>query len=57
MTPPVGLNLFLASYRFEKPLTRIYRNVIPFFLLQFAAVLVITYVPAFTTFLLGLVGG
>lgn len=57
MTPPVGLNLFLASYRFEKPLTRIYRNVIPFFLLQFAAVLVITYVPQFTTFLLGIIGG
>jgi len=55
MTPPVGLNLFLASYRFDKPLTRIYRNVVPFFLLQLVALLVITYVPAFTTFLLGLV--
>jgi tripartite ATP-independent transporter DctM subunit len=57
MTPPVGLNLFLASYRFDKPLTRIYRNVVPFFLLQFGAVLVITYVPQFTTFLLEIAGG
>ena len=55
MTPPVGLNLFLAGYRFDRPLTRIYRNVVPFFLLQLAALLVITYVPSFTTFLLGVV--
>jgi tripartite ATP-independent transporter DctM subunit len=54
MTPPVGLNLFLASYRFDKPLTRIYRNVVPFFLLQLVALLIITYVPSFTTAVLGL---
>ncbi|MFO7849825.1 MAG: TRAP transporter large permease subunit [Spirochaetia bacterium] len=55
MTPPVGLNLFLGSYRFEKPLTRIYRNIVPFFLLQLGALLVITYVPFFTTFLLNII--
>ncbi|MFP4267366.1 MAG: TRAP transporter large permease subunit [Spirochaetaceae bacterium] len=55
MTPPVGLNLFLGSYRFGKPLTRIYRNIVPFFLLQLGALLIITYVPAFTTFLLNLI--
>ncbi len=54
MTPPVGINLFLASYRFDKPLTRIYRNVVPFFLLQLLALLIITYVPSFTTAILGL---
>jgi len=54
MTPPVGLNLFLSSYRFEKPLSRIYSSVIPFFLLQLIALLVITYVPWFTTVLLSL---
>jgi len=53
MTPPVGLNLFLSAYRFEKPLSQIYSNVIPFFLLQLIALLVITYVPWFTTVLLG----
>ncbi|MFW5712682.1 MAG: TRAP transporter large permease, partial [Spirochaetota bacterium] len=54
MTPPVGLNLFLSSYRFENPLNQIYTNVIPFFVLQLIALLVITYVPWFTTALLGL---
>ncbi len=56
MTPPVGLNLFLSSYRFELPLSRIYTNVIPFFVLQLIALLVITYVPWFTTALLQLIG-
>ena len=52
LTPPVGLNLFLASYRFEEPLARVYRNVIPFFLVLLAAVLLLTYVPWFSTALL-----
>jgi C4-dicarboxylate transporter, DctM subunit len=52
LTPPLGLNLFLASYRFEKPLIQIYRDVIPFQLVMLAAVLVITYVPWMTTALL-----
>jgi tripartite ATP-independent transporter DctM subunit len=52
MTPPVGLNLFLSSYRFEKPLSQIYVDVIPFFFLQLIALLVITYVPWLTTVLL-----
>jgi tripartite ATP-independent transporter DctM subunit len=49
MTPPVGLNLFLASYRFNKPLNVIYRNVIPFMLIQLIVVLLITYIPFLTT--------
>lgn len=53
ITPPVGLNLFLASYRFEKPLGQIYRSVVPFFLIQLVIVLVITYVPWFSLALLG----
>ena len=53
ITPPVGLNLFLAAYRFEMPLARIYRNVAPFFLIQFAIVLIITYWPWLSTALLG----
>jgi C4-dicarboxylate transporter DctM subunit len=53
LTPPLGLNLFLASYRFEKPLVRIYRDVIPFQLVMLASVLIITYVPWMTTALLG----
>ncbi len=52
LTPPVGLNLFLAAYRFNQPLVRIYKNVIPFFLALLAVVLLITYVPWFSTGLL-----
>lgn len=55
MTPPVGLNLFLSSYRFNEPMSKLYRDVLPFLLIQLIAVLLITYVPFFTTFLVGLV--
>jgi len=54
MTPPVGLNLFLASYRFNEPMGKLYKDVFPFFLIQLAAVLLITYLPFLTTGLLGL---
>ncbi|MFP4376077.1 MAG: TRAP transporter large permease subunit [Spirochaetales bacterium] len=52
ITPPVGINLFLAAYRFELPLTRVYRAVVPFFLIQFAIVLLVTYWPWLSTGLL-----
>ncbi|MDR2716681.1 MAG: TRAP transporter large permease subunit [Treponema sp.] len=54
LTPPVGLNLFLASYRFEKPFAQICRNVLPFLLVQFAVVLLVTYLPWLSTWLPGL---
>lgn len=44
-TPPVGMNLFIASYRFEKPVMTLYLATIPFFLVLLVAVLVITYWP------------
>ena len=53
LTPPIGLNLFLASYRFEEPVAKIYKYVIPFFIIQIIAVLIITYIPFISTFLLG----
>ena len=46
LTPPVGLNLFLASFRFERPLMEIWVASIPFFLIALAGVLIITFVPA-----------
>ncbi|MFH1017163.1 MAG: TRAP transporter large permease subunit [Pseudomonadota bacterium] len=46
MTPPLGLNLFLSSMRFKKPLTATYRAVLPFFALLLAVLLLITYFPA-----------
>ena len=51
ITPPVGLNLFLASYRFNVPLDKMYRAVVPFFLIMLLTVFVITYVPGFTLLL------
>jgi tripartite ATP-independent transporter DctM subunit len=53
LTPPVGLNLFLASYRFEKPFVEICRHVFPFLIIQLVAVMLVTYVPFLSTFLAG----
>lgn len=55
LTPPVGLNLFLASYRFNKPLITISKNVIPFFLILLVTVILITYIPWFSVGLLELI--
>jgi tripartite ATP-independent transporter DctM subunit len=49
LTPPVGLNLFLSSYRFQKPLLEIARAALPFLLILAIGVLLITYVPWLTT--------
>jgi C4-dicarboxylate transporter DctM subunit len=49
LTPPVGMNLFLASYRFGKPMHEVYRAVVPMLLVLLAGVLLITYVPLMTT--------
>lgn len=51
-TPPVGMNLFIASYRFRKPITELYLATIPFMLVLMIAVLIITYWPALTLGLL-----
>jgi TRAP-type C4-dicarboxylate transport system permease large subunit len=55
ITPPVGLDLFLSSYRFNEAMPRLYRYVLPFFAVELAVVLLITYVPFFARFLPGLV--
>jgi TRAP-type C4-dicarboxylate transport system permease large subunit len=47
-TPPVGMNLFIASYRFKEPITVLYRAALPFMAVLLAAVLIITYLPALT---------
>ena len=52
MTPPIGMNLFLASYAFGKPVARIYRDVLPFFLIQLVVLGLITWIPWFSTALL-----
>ncbi len=45
LTPPVGMNLFLAAVRFERPLPEICRAVLPFLLILIAVVVLVTYVP------------
>jgi tripartite ATP-independent transporter DctM subunit len=52
-TPPVGMNLFIASYRFEKPIVEIYRATLPFMLVLMLALLLITYLPILSLGLLG----
>ena len=52
-TPPVGMNLFIASYRFEKPISEIYASTIPFMLVLLLAVLIITYWPALSLAFIG----
>ena len=52
ITPPVGMNLFLSSYRFNKKMPEIYNSVWPFFLVLLFSVLLITYFPIFTLFFL-----
>ena len=51
-TPPVGMNLFIASYRFDKPVITLYLATIPFFVVLLVAVLIITYWPALSLALL-----
>ena len=53
ITPPVGMNLFIASYRFKIPVTTVYRATVPFMLVLLAAVVIITYWPALSLMLIG----
>ena len=44
-TPPVGMNLFIASYRFKKSISELYRATFPFVVILLAVVLLVTYIP------------
>ena len=52
LTPPVGLNLFIASYRFDKSIATVYAATLPFFAILFVSVVFITYWPKLTLFFL-----
>ena len=56
LTPPVGLNLFLSSLRFEKPILQITKSVLVFMGLMMAALLVITYVPDLSLWFVSILG-
>ena len=53
ITPPVGLNLFIASYRFERPIVELYLSTLPFFFFLMISVLVIAFWPGLSLALLG----
>jgi len=51
ITPPVGMNLFIASYRFHKPITELFRATIPFMMVLLVVLALITYIPELSLFL------
>lgn len=55
-TPPVGLNLFISSFRFKRRVPELYRASLPFLGVLFVALIIITYFPDLSLFLVRLVG-
>jgi C4-dicarboxylate transporter, DctM subunit len=51
LTPTAGINIFLSSYRFNKPVLEVSRAVLPMQCVIAVGLLLITYIPALTTFL------
>ena len=49
MTPPVGINLFIASQRFKQPILKLFRSTFPFLIIMLIWLLLITYIPFLTT--------
>ncbi len=47
-TPPIGMNLFISSMRFDRSITFLYRAALPFLLILLIALALITYIPALT---------
>lgn len=52
LTPPVGMNLFIASYTFERPVIKLVKNILPYLAIQAVILLLITYIPWFSLALL-----
>jgi tripartite ATP-independent transporter DctM subunit len=53
ITPPVGLNLFIASYRFNRSITSLYTATLPWFVFLMISVIIIAFVPQLSLVLLG----
>ena len=56
-TPPVGINLFIASFRFQRPIIKLYLAAIPFIIILIICLIIITYVPGLSLMLVNLAGG
>ncbi len=50
ITPPVGINLFISSFRFNRPVLELYKVSLPYLFLMLVALIIITYIPWFTLF-------
>ena len=48
LTPPIGMNLFIASYTFEKPVTKVVKSIMPYLVIQAIILLLVTYIPWFS---------
>jgi tripartite ATP-independent transporter DctM subunit len=55
-TPPVGMNLFIASFRFGKPILKLYTATIPFLIILLIALILITYIPELSLWLVEVMG-
>ncbi|WP_459923763.1 TRAP transporter large permease [Desulfatiferula olefinivorans] len=55
-TPPVGMNLFIAALRFDRPILSLYRSTLPFILILIGCLLLITYLPVLSLGLIDLFG-
>jgi C4-dicarboxylate transporter DctM subunit len=55
-TPPVGMNLFIAAFRFNKPVLALYRSAIPFIIILLIALMAITYIPELSLYLVNKFG-
>jgi tripartite ATP-independent transporter DctM subunit len=51
LTPPVGLNLFISSYRFEKPILHVYSATFPFLMILLMSVILIAFWPSLSLWL------
>jgi tripartite ATP-independent transporter DctM subunit len=56
LTPPVGLNLFISSIRFQKPVLTIVRATLPYIGILLIALIIITYVPSLSLWLVNVLG-
>ncbi|OGT89523.1 MAG: hypothetical protein A2514_03010 [Gammaproteobacteria bacterium RIFOXYD12_FULL_61_37] len=56
LTPPVGIDLFIASYRFKRPIVELFRATLPWLLLLAVSVIMITYIPALSLWIPGRLG-
>ena len=53
LTPPVGMNLFLSAYRFDESMKSVYTSTMPFYFVMLFCVILITYFPILSTWLVG----